>query len=515
MDTNLRIKRNLLNSIKDYSMPDFPDLKIFSKTFFKDIFMNSYQYDNIYTLLYGDIDGLRNLNKSIGFENANKAIEELLKTILYHLPDDSISSRVGGDEFCFVIPNLSASETRKLTKQIHDSLSNKKSVQGLDITFGAFDSLQFKTIQEMYKAAENKVEQKKHSHSELDKPAISIEDYNQKLNLFIDNTIKSYLNNFRFSSDRRFSREDIKILSHPVLETVSTLLSEGKNQFSKNEIISEKKSDLTCSKETSSKLCSLILKNSVDYDILDSMSTKDLNSIRNFLSTDSAIGIYNNSFKNNYLLPLLDEKNIPFQLMLFESLGIKISNSILSHSQTDIKIKNTFDSLYNELLNVIPKNSDIKILPIHSGGGTFEIFVIDNDNSSSSITNDEIQKVLRNVNSNLENFQLFGSIKKCPNISEYNEVHEELYNICEKGKNEIKNIADYFIDTNSLKLLEVSLVSAVKFFKTQSASLGIYNENQKIYFTKKIIDSLINNYYELNISNKQLYNKKDWPELSI
>lgn len=513
MDTNLRIKRKLLNSIKDYSMPDYPDLKIFSKTFFKNIFMNYYQNDNIYTLLYGDIDGLRNLNDSIGFENANKAIEELLKTILYFLPDNTISSRVGGDEFCFVIPNLSILETRKLTKQIHDSLYNNNSVQGLDITFGAFDSLQFKTIQEMYKAAENKVEQKKHSHAELNKPAISIEDYNRKLNVFIDNTIKSYLNNFRFSSDRCFSKDDIKILSYPVLETVSNLLSEEKNEFSENEIISENKSDILCSKEISSKLCSLILKDSIDYDILDSISTKDLNTIRNFLSTDSAIGIYNNSFKNSYLLPLLDEKNISFQLMLFESLGIKISNSILSHSQTDIKIKNTFDNLYKELLNLIPENSDIKIFPIHSGGGTFEFFVI-NDNSSYLFKNNEIQDILKNINSNPDNFQLFGGVKNCSNISEYNEFHEELYNICEKGKNKIKNKSDYFIDPNSLNLLEVSLASAVNFFKTQSASLGIYNENQKINFTKKIINSLINNYYELNMSNKQLYNKKDWPELS-
>ena len=63
MNTKLSMKINLLNYIKSFSMPDYPDLKILSKTFFTDLFLNLYKSDKQYSLLYGDIDGLRKLNE--------------------------------------------------------------------------------------------------------------------------------------------------------------------------------------------------------------------------------------------------------------------------------------------------------------------------------------------------------------------------------------------------------------------------------------------------------------------
>ena len=108
MNAKLATKLNLLNYIKSFSMPDYPDLGILSNTFLYDIFIGSCKNLDNYTLLYGDIDGLRKLNDDIGFEKADLAIEELLKTVLSYLPENVISSRVGGDEFCFIIPDLSA-----------------------------------------------------------------------------------------------------------------------------------------------------------------------------------------------------------------------------------------------------------------------------------------------------------------------------------------------------------------------------------------------------------------------
>ena len=79
MNAKLATKLNLLNYIKSFSMPDYPDLGILSNTFLYDIFIGSCKNLDNYTLLYGDIDGLRNLNNEIGYKNADVAIEELLK----------------------------------------------------------------------------------------------------------------------------------------------------------------------------------------------------------------------------------------------------------------------------------------------------------------------------------------------------------------------------------------------------------------------------------------------------
>jgi hypothetical protein len=65
MNAKLATKLNLLNYIRNFSMPDYPDLGILSNTFFYDLFLSSCKNVDNYALLYGDIDGLRKLNDKI------------------------------------------------------------------------------------------------------------------------------------------------------------------------------------------------------------------------------------------------------------------------------------------------------------------------------------------------------------------------------------------------------------------------------------------------------------------
>lgn len=504
MNAKLATKLNLLNYIKSFSMPDFPDLKIFSKTFFNDLFFKSYKNDSQYTLLYGDIDGLRKLNDSIGFDKADLAIEELLKTILNQLPENVVSARMGGDEFCFIIPDLSTAETRKLTKQIHKSLSSNELVKGLDITFGACDSNKFDNINDMYTFVEKKVNLKKHSHFKYNQSVKDIDDYNKKLDKFIDSTIKTYIKNFRFSSNHVFKPEDLRVLSYPIINTITNLLNNDTiNDASINSDINNK-SDLCndsfkIDPDVASKVYNLIMSNNINYDDLDSISINDLKSVRNNLVTDSITSAHNNVYRDHYLLPRFEEDEIPFKIILVESLGIKILNSISSHTSTDSKIKSTFDCLTSELSSIIPEGSNIKLFPIHSGGGTFEIIVQNDD--SGIITPEVIDDVLNKVNSDENNIQLFGMVEDCPDASEYNNIYSELNKICEIKKNIIKDEHNYLISPDALKLLDVSLSSVVNFFKTQSKNLGIYNENTKKDFSEKIVNSLIDNFHDLNLSN--------------
>lgn len=514
MKAELSTKLSLIKYIKSFSMPDFPDLNIFSKTFFDDLFLKLYKNDDIYTLLYGDIDGLRKLNDNIGFDKADLAMEELLKTILNYLPENVISSRVGGDEFCFIIPGISADDTRDLTKQIHDSLASNKAVKGLDITFGACDSTEFDTTNDMYNFVENKVNLKKHSHMKFNEPVKDINDYNEKLDELIDSTIKEYIKNFRFSSSRYFEPEDLKTLSYPIINTLTNLLKnssiDDENKTNSMYIKSDLDDDSSkINYDFTQKIYNLILSDKINYNYLDSMSINDLKRIRNHLSTDSITGAHNNVYRDHYLIPRFEEDEIPFKVILIESLGIKILNSISSHTNTDLKIKSTFDCLICELNNLIPENSNIKLSPIHSGGGTFEIIVQNDDNNI--ITPDAIDNVLNKVNLDENNIRLFGMVEDCPDASEHDSIYTKLDKICEEKKNLIKDQHNYFINPDALKLLDVSLASTVNFFKVQSKNLGIYNEQTKKEFSEKILNSLINNFHELNLSNN-LYekNKSDY-----
>lgn len=511
MNTKLSMKINLLNYIKSFSMPDYPDLKILSKTFFTDLFLNLYKSDKQYSLLYGDIDGLRKLNDKIGFDKADLAIKELLQTVLAYLPDNVISARVGGDEFCFIIPNLSTNETRKLTKQIHQSLASNKTVNGLDITFGACDSTKFDNIIDMYNFVEKKVNMKKHSHLKLNESVKDIDDFNKKLDKFIDCTIKEYIKNFRFSSKRNFKLEDLKILSYPILNTMTNLLNDNNSNESHSNNNINNKSGLNDNKlqidsNVTTKIYNLIMSNTINYEDLDSLSISDLKSVRNDLVTDSITGAHNNVYKDHYLLPLFEEDGISFKIILVESLGIKILNSISSHTDTDLKIKSTFDFLMNEFNNIIPEGSNIKLFPIHSGGGTFEIIVQNDD--SNTITQDIINDILNNANLDENNIPVFGAIKDCHDVQDYTDTYSDLSKICEEKKNKIKDDYNYFINPNALKLIDTSLLSVVNFFKDQSTHLGIYNEHTKKQFFQRVVTSLINNFNDLNRSN-DVYEKDE------
>ena len=511
MNTKLSMKINLLNYIKSFSMPDYPDLKILSKTFFTDLFLNLYKSDKQYSLLYGDIDGLRKLNDKIGFDKADLAIKELLQTVLAYLPDNVISARVGGDEFCFIIPNLSTNETRKLTKQIHQSLASNKTVNGLDITFGACDSTKFDNIIDMYNFVEKKVNMKKHSHLKLNESVKDIDDFNKKLDKFIDCTIKEYIKNFRFSSKRNFKLEDLKILSYPILNTMTNLLNDNNSSESHSNNNINNKSGLNDNKlqidsNVTTKIYNLIMSNTINYEDLDSLSISDLKSVRNDLVTDSITGAHNNVYKDHYLLPLFEEDGISFKIILVESLGIKILNSISSHTDTDLKIKSTFDFLMNEFNNIIPEGSNIKLFPIHSGGGTFEIIVQNDD--SNTITQDIINDILNNANLDENNIPVFGAIKDCHDVQDYTDTYSDLSKICEEKKNKIKDDYNYFINPNALKLIDTSLLSVVNFFKDQSTHLGIYNEHTKKQFFQRVVTSLINNFNDLNRSN-DVYEKDE------
>lgn len=500
MDNINSIKSDLLSEIKSYSISSFGEFNMLTKSFFHNLILPSYENEEIYTLLYGDINGLRKLNDRVGFDKANLAIEELLKIIFNNLPNNIVVSRIGGDEFCIIVPGLSCEQTRELTKVIHSELRSTPAVNGLDITFGACDSTEFDTIKEMYNFVESKVSLKKFAHLHLDEDATDLEDYNQKLDNFINFTIETYINNFRFSSKRIFTREDLETLSYPILDSITNLLnSETELSFSNNtsDDIVHPESDSSLPVEALKNICSLVIGDDISNDVLDDISNDDLIAIKKLLTIDPITNAYNKIYRDNGLLAKLKNTNNPFQLILVESLGLKICNSILSHAGTDAKIKSTYDSFLSELQNNIPESSNAQITPIHSGCGIFQIFV---ENGSCA----DLEHVIDTVNSDQNNFKLLGGAKNCSSISEYNNAFFELANSCEIKKNAIKDTSEYFVTQDALQLINVSLSALVNYFKTQSQSLGIYSEKEKINFTKKIISSLMDTFSELNIANQDI-----------
>ena len=324
---------------------------------------------------------------------------------------------------------------RKITKKIHEALAKNEKVKGLDITFGACDSSNFNNIHDMYTYVENKVNMKKHGLLNINENVENVNEFNQKLDKFIDSTINTYIKNFRFSQNRIFNNDDLKTLSYPVINAVSNLLDTD-NIVIKNDcddFIHENKID----SDIASKIYDLVSKPNINFEELDSLSIKDLKNIKDILSTDSVTGAHNNVYRDHYILPNLEEEGDPFKVILAESLGIKILNSVSSHSSTDLKIKSTFENLIKNLNEIIPEGCNIRTFPIHSGGGTFEIIV---KNDYKDILNaDKINQIFNKMNLNPDNIRLFGSVKNCQNPLDYDRIYSDLNCICEMEKSKIKN----------------------------------------------------------------------------
>ena len=156
----------------------------------------------------------------------------------------------------------------------------------------------------------------------------------------------------------------------------------------------------------------------------------------------------------------------------------------------------------------IPENSTIKFYPIHSGGGTFELLVL--DDNLDIINKTLVDDILNRVNSNEETIKLIGTVGNNDSSIDYTKLHSDMDKACDLKKDVLKGSSDYFITDNALKLMDVSLSSVVEFFKTQSKKFGIYNETEKENFYRKFVNSLIDNFYALNISNKKQEKTDDY-----
>lgn len=72
-----------------------------------------------FSILMGDINGLKLINDSFGHETGDRTIVEVANIIKSSCREDDIVARVGGDEFCILLPKTDEETAQKLCKQIY------------------------------------------------------------------------------------------------------------------------------------------------------------------------------------------------------------------------------------------------------------------------------------------------------------------------------------------------------------------------------------------------------------
>jgi diguanylate cyclase (GGDEF)-like protein len=90
-----------------------------------------------FALFYIDLDGFKNINDTYGHEVGDIALKECAKRIESSLRHQDIITRIGGDEFCVIIPEIVSKEkTEEIAQRIFKEINEALVIDNHTITFG-------------------------------------------------------------------------------------------------------------------------------------------------------------------------------------------------------------------------------------------------------------------------------------------------------------------------------------------------------------------------------------------
>jgi diguanylate cyclase (GGDEF)-like protein len=90
------------------------------------------EQEQAFALLIGDIDGLRRINTTNGYNEGNDLLRQVAERLTHKLPTDSEIARVGDDEFAILMPCEKSTEAAKYAAQLELYLDS----EGARVTLG-------------------------------------------------------------------------------------------------------------------------------------------------------------------------------------------------------------------------------------------------------------------------------------------------------------------------------------------------------------------------------------------
>lgn len=87
-------------------------------------------------IIFGDLNGLKETNDTYGHDKGDEALRIVANALKTSMPPGSYSMRLGGDEFCSFIPNISEAELNRIITNVHSSIENNKTFNHISISIG-------------------------------------------------------------------------------------------------------------------------------------------------------------------------------------------------------------------------------------------------------------------------------------------------------------------------------------------------------------------------------------------
>lgn len=129
--------------------------------------------DTPFSLIMGDVNGLKLINDSFGHAAGDRLLKEAARILQNSCRGEDFVARIGGDEFVIILDHTDSAAAEKLCKRINRTCkeygkSEDKQTFFLSISLGfATKTSPNQTVEELLKVAEDMLYKKKHSNNKM------------------------------------------------------------------------------------------------------------------------------------------------------------------------------------------------------------------------------------------------------------------------------------------------------------------------------------------------------------
>lgn len=472
MDKNNKIKQinNDINLLRPFIRPDYPNLGIYSNTYFKHILKSLLKSENsTYSVIYGDVNGLSTINDVYGKEEGDRVLRTLLTILVNpkYLPKDAIIIRIGGDEFAIILRNTESQKAQSICNQLNIELEKQSQfLHHTNITLATKDSKDGNNIDHLLEIAERDVSTKKsrakrenfkqeqkdncfdlitpygdlsyykkklkqartpEKRKELEDKIQEMYQENEaweRLNQMIQTSCSNHLLDLRPSDKFVFDllnlegkrNSDIEKEIPFIVEFMEDLLKEQRETAiphfanKQEKAISSEQAKLIHDLFNHKK--SFVHLNHLDIDTLEHVEN-GLSDFSNEVVRDKHSGLLSKAYYKLYLADKLAESKATYQAVYFSATGIRPSNTAYGHSYTDHRIEKTSQKLIEAISKKTQFNNQAFSFDSH------DVFFIDQSGgnylallpSGKELSQNEINEIVEEVNSEATLNQIGSSFK--------------------------------------------------------------------------------------------------------
>ncbi len=112
--------------------------RLYNRNKYNEMLVNTYPKVDRIGVIFWDLNGLKNINDTMGHEYGDFAISAIAGSILENLAENARAYRVGGDEFVVIMEKAEETDLREMIRRTNDSINrkNKASKVFISAAFG-------------------------------------------------------------------------------------------------------------------------------------------------------------------------------------------------------------------------------------------------------------------------------------------------------------------------------------------------------------------------------------------